>query len=460
MSPRIIKTPFEKLQTKIQKLLRDDLSLRHEDSKISVDWRVLFSYDEHSIRYSKARYYPTKIEHFDEVEYEVIFPLSNENLRLLSTNITKPPTWANVIADLFYRSIDWLNITKVIIWASENSLISGVLSIKKELYETIIAINKEESKDKRVRFTNRTIPFLSDSFWIQNDALASDRDYSTLLEEIIASGNITQQDIIALTWKLEEWRSAEVVIEQQINKQAGWLIDTIQEILDEWELTKQKAKDLWNEKFWFPKSSIKWPEHLMERILSKYWKHTLFGVPVLLDTDKYVTHSWWLSNSQFDLILIDHLWDIEVVELKRSDTVVLEYDQSRSKFYASKDLAIAISQAERYISAVYHNNDEEYKIKGLKIRDYLQREVWWVLEIDICRPRALIILWSQQTVYKDYSALSTIAKTKISRDDYNKNGDHAYKELRYALKNIRILTYSELLDHARARFAEIESNQE
>ena len=102
--PRVIKTPFEKLQTKVRHLISDDSSLVNDNSQVSNDWRVLFTYSEESIKYTKTRYYPTKIIHFDEEQHEVILPLTNENLKLLSSNISNPPTWVRVIVDLFNRS--------------------------------------------------------------------------------------------------------------------------------------------------------------------------------------------------------------------------------------------------------------------------------------------------------------------------------------------------------------------
>src|SRR5690606_29889303 len=94
--------------------------------------------------------------------------------------------------------------------------------------------------------------------------------------------------------------------------------------------------------FGYYKKDISGPEHLMEKILAQYGQSTLFGVPALLNTDKYVQYDGELSRSQFDLILITHLGDIEVVELKRPDEYLLKCDFSRKKFYPTKDLSIAI----------------------------------------------------------------------------------------------------------------------
>ncbi len=447
---RQIKTAAEKLQTKIRNLLSDNDDIADRNGKIKVENKTLFSYSPTNIKYGKYRYYPTKIESIVEEDFEVNFPLTNENLSLLGSNISNPPNGAKVIIDLFRKS-GKPKINKVIIGNAENSIDEFNVSVTKDFYEIVLRINKEESKDKAIRFNNRIQPFLESLFNIVSSSQTIVRDYSLLLEEIIASGQVTQQDIIDLTNRLDQGNSINVVVERQIIKQAEWLIEKIQEILDEGKINTTKAKELGNKHFGFPKTSITGPEHLMEKILTKYGKYTLFGVPVLINTDKYVVHSGHLSRSQFDIILINHLSDIEVVELKRPDTTILDYDENRGKFFASKELSIAVSQAERYISAVYKDNDEDYKINNQKIKDYLNSQIGGSMTVEICRPKALIILGSFLTIAPDYNTLDPKTQKKVSFAAYTTNYLQAYKELKDSYKNIYILTYSELVENARTR---------
>lgn len=230
-----------------------------------------------------------------------------------------------------------------------------------------------------------------------------------------------------------------------------WLIDTLQGIIDEPHLTVPLAKELGHKYFGFLKTDIKGPEHLMEMILTKYGQYTIFGAPVLLNTDKYVMHKLGLPRSQFDIILINHLSDLEVVELKRPDAIVLDYDEGRAKFYPSKDLSIAVAQAERYISAVHKDNDEDYKIDSLKIREYINREIGGSMTVEIVRPSALIVMGSYQSLANNYNELSAKAKAKTTLGNYTKNYLQAYKELKNSFRNISITSYSELLDSARTR---------
>lgn len=452
------KTVEEKLATKVRNALRSNASLTHSGSKIKIGRSLLIEYSKTLVKYSFKRYYPDRRDTLVHIPFKVTIKLNHKNLKLLGSNLINPPYGTKVIYDLFKRAAN-KDLTHIHLGGKKNKLQSQTLYITKDLYEIILKINQEEGKDKAARFHSRTIPFINSNFSlrVKNPTTAA-RNYSLLFQEIIASGQFTQADILSVISELETGENNSVIIEKQINKQVEWLIDKLQEIIDESNLTKPKAQELGNKFFGFSKLSISGPEHLMEMILSKYGKNTLFGVPVLLNTDKYVVHQEDDTRSQFDIILINHLSDIELVELKRPDAIVLSYDKGRNKFYASKDLSIAVSQAERYISAVYRDNDENYLIDGLKIKAFLTRELSGSMNIEICRPKALIIIGSHQTIAKDYNDLTQSLKDKVSLKKYTSNYLQAYKELKEAYKNIHILTYSELLDNARTRFYQEDSN--
>ncbi|MES2862999.1 MAG: Shedu anti-phage system protein SduA domain-containing protein [Bacteroidota bacterium] len=443
------KSPSDKLQTKL-KNLKVNSSIVEYRRKIKIRNKIIFSYSNTSIDYTNRRYYESKKDDLVEENFTVSIPLNHENLEILSTNIINPPFGAKKIIDTF-RSFTGTLYDVVVLGYTENKILENKIFITKELYDTILNIDKEEGRDKKARFTNRIAPFISSSFQLTLPSLTAKRDFSLLLKEVIASGELTQNDIVTLSNHLNTGEKNEIVIQKQVTKQVKWLIETIENIIDEGELNTQKAKDLGNTLFGFNKSDISGPEHLMELILSKYGQYTLFGVPALLNTNKYVVHSGGLTNSQFDIILITHLGDIEVVELKRPDQTILEYDQSRGKFYPSKDLSIAIAQAERYISAVNRDNDQDYTINGKKIREFINDEIGGTLFVESVRPTALVIIGSWITITKDYSKLTLETRHKVTKKDYDDNGLRAYKELKNSFKNIKLLNYSELLEHARTR---------
>jgi hypothetical protein len=442
------KTPQEKFQTKLNKLLVENGAVE-KNKKIKIGTKIFFQYSKTQIKYLKKRFYPFRKLDIIEEDFEVIIPINHNNLNLFSANPINPPSGAKRIIDLF-RNATRINYDLITLGYKENKILGNQIYITKELYDIILQIDKEEGKEKNVRVNNRITPFMQSQYQLTPKNADLNKDYSLILKEIIASGQITQTDLISLSSNLESGEANQVIIEKQVSKQVRWLIETIESIIEEKELNSLKSKDLGNSLFGFNKIDITGPEHLMEMILSKYGQYTLFGVPALLNTNKYVK-SEGISNSQFDIILITHLGDIEVVELKRPDQKILEYDKSRGKFYPSKDLSIAISQAERYISAVNKDNDEEYSIDGKKIREFINHEIGGTLYVESVRPSAIIIIGSWSTITKDYSKLDFETKKKVTKQDYDNNGLRAYKELKSSFKNIKLLNYSELLEHARTR---------
>lgn len=442
------KTVSEKFQTKLKHVLAEN-SAKDVKKKVKIGKTTFFQYSKLQIKYYKKRFYPYRKVDIVEEDFEVIIPLNHENLNLFNANAINPPPGAKRIVDLF-KNATGEDFHTIVLGAKDNQFNSGKIFITKEIFDVIVKIDKEEGREKNFRVNKRIAPFMLSKFKITLKNVHQNKDYSLLLKEIIESGQITKADIIALTSNLDSGEANQVVIEKQVSKQVKWLIETIESIISEKDITVASAKELGHTLFGFNKIDITGPEHLMEMILTKYGQYTLFGVPALLNTNKYVTHAT-LSRSQFDLILITHLGDIEVVELKRPGQKILDYDSQRGKFYPSKDLSIAISQAERYISAVNKDNDDDYLIEGKKIRQFINDEIGGTLYVEAVRPAAIIIIGSWATISKDYSKLSADTRAKVTKQDFDDNGLRAYRELKSSFRNIKLLNYSELLEHARTR---------
>jgi hypothetical protein len=441
------KTVAQKLQTKLAKLRASGLIITSK--QVKRNGRVLLRYTPEKISYTKTRYFPSMKEDIVTEDFTADILLDHQTLSILSGQIQNPPRGVSKVLDMVRYGQP--RISSITIGGSENKIERNRVFVTYALYSTLTAINREEGKDKVTRVRNRVAPFLKDSFKLETPELTTERDYSLLMSEIIASKEFTQKDIAELTGELESGDLNEIVIERQINKQAKWLLDSMQTIIDEPELTKSKSQELGRQFFNFPKASISGPEKLMEKILTKYGQNIIFGVPALLNVDGFVSSSAGLPRSQFDLLLVNNLSDIEIVELKRPDEHLLEYDEGRNKFYMSKSLGTAAAQSERYISAIYRENDEDLKIQGQSIRDYLQSKVGGTITLSICRPKALIVIGTIQHRAKRYADLSANTKTKVTKISYEKNLDYAYKELKASFKNIDIVTYSELVESARLR---------
>lgn len=441
------KSVLEKFQTKLSKLSKVGLII--EDTQVKIRNKILFRYSRNKITYTNRRYFPSLKDDIKVEDYTVTILLDHQTLKIITDNFYNPPRGAKKVLDMV-RNIK-PEVNSVTIGGIENKIEENKLFITYEFYSTLNSINQEEGKDKVVRVRNRVAPFLQNTLGLDTSEYDLDRDYSLLLKEVIASNQLTQEDIVKLTNDLNFGEMNEIVIERQINKQAQWLLNSLQIIIDEPELNKVKSQNLGKDLFNFAKTTISGPEDLMEKVLTKYGQNIIFGVPALLNVDGFVTSSSGLPKSQFDLLLVTNLSDIEIVELKRPDEYLLEYDDQRSKFYMSKSLGTAAAQSERYISAIYRENDDELKIHGQSIRAYLQSKVGGTITLSIVRPKALIVIGSIHRIAKPYSELPGKIKAKVTRTSYEKNLDHAYKELKASFKNIDIITYSELIESARLR---------
>jgi hypothetical protein len=442
------KTVEEKLKTKLSKL-REDSNIKVTSKQVKVGKRVLFRYSLKEIAYTKVRYFPSLKEDIKDEDFTAVILLDHPTLKLLSGNICNPPRGVGKVIEMVRHLKPSIN--KIVVGSEENKVKGNTVYVTDDLYSTLVSINKEEGVDKVTRVRNRVAPFLKESYALEGEEATTERDYSLLLQEIIATKKFSQKDIVELTSDLEGGEYNEIVIEKQINKQAEWLLSSIQTIIDVPELPKAKAQELGNKFFNFSKISISGSEDLMEKILTKYGQNIIFGAPALLNIDKYVVSSTGLPKSQFDILLITPLSDIEIVELKRPDEYLLEYDTGRGKFYMCKTLAIATAQSERYISALYRENDSEFKIDGKTIREFIQAQVGNTITLSICRPKALIVIGTIQRLARPYQSLSVADKAKVTKKDYDKNLETAYKEMKASFKNIDITTYSELLEGARLR---------
>ncbi len=442
------KSVFDKLRTKLSKLATDQ-KIKITKTQVKIDRRVLFKYSSVEIAYTKLRYFPSLKEDIKEEDFKATIILSHQTIQILTGNICNPPKGVTHV----FNMVHYLNpdIDHIIIGTNENKIEGKNLYVTYELYSILIAINREEGQDKITRVRNRIAPFLQDKYNLESDESTTERDYGLLLNEIVASRSFSQADIASMTNELESGEINEIVIERQITKQTEWLLDAMQTIVDDPDLTIGKARNFGHDLFGFPKTSISGPEDLMEKILTKYGQHIIFGVPALLNIDKYVISSEGLPRSQFDIILINYLSDIEIIELKRTDEYLLDYDTSRGKFFMSKSLATATAQAERYISAIYKEHDMDLTIDGMSIRDYITSQLGNTITLSICRPKALIIMGAIHRLVRPYEDLSSNIKAKVTKTNYIKNSDTAYKEIRASFKNIDIVTYSELIEGARLR---------
>lgn len=443
------KTPYEKLETKLSSILVENPDLKKSGKNIKYGRDILLSYSNSQITYSKKRYYKTAEEKIGVLDYKIVILLNDETINLISRTSIKPPQFIQYLIKLF-RGITTDSIDQITIGSISNGINQNNLNLTFNLYNTLQRISNEERLDESIRFKSRAAVFVEEAFALKIPVGQHKIDWNARLQEIIASGNLTQQDFIALTQKLDAGDTTKIIIEKQVNKQVEWLLKKMEDILDEENLTKIKAQELGLSIFNYPKTSVTGAEHLMEKILTDYGKNTLFGVPALVNTNKYVLRDGH-PRVQFDILLINNFGEVEVIELKKPNTIVLDFDDKRNKFYPSVELSKAIAQTERYLSSIIKDNDDELKIDNQKIRDFLNNQLGGNIHVETLRPRGVIIIGSSKTICLAYEMLPDDLKSKFTRDAYNLNSERAYREIKDSLRNIDIITYSELLESARLR---------
>lgn len=115
-----------------------------------------------------------------------------------------------------------------------------------------------------------------------------------------------------------------------------------------------------------------------------------------------------------DLILLDLYKFIDLYELKKTNTNLLEYDISHKNYYWHKDIAMVIAQAEKYVRKMTENS-------STLIREIKEDSD---LVVDIVKPKAIIVAGHSKYL-----------------DNDNKIND--FKLLRESLKDITFILYDE-----------------
>ncbi len=127
-----------------------------------------------------------------------------------------------------------------------------------------------------------------------------------------------------------------------------------------------------------------------------------------------------LDGKYPDFMLIDAYGYLDVYEIKKPQTDVLSFDNSRKNYYWSPEVARAIAQTEKYLSSIEH-----YR---LDLADKLRKQN---IQAHIVRPRGFII---------------------VGRRSDLKNEDmlHDFRILNDALKNVDLIFYDDLLTNLKA----------
>lgn len=158
-----------------------------------------------------------------------------------------------------------------------------------------------------------------------------------------------------------------------------------------------------------------------------------FGEYFLLFNPNYVhvfeKRNLSLSGKFPDFLPIDLYGYLDIFEIKRPDTTVMEYDGSRKNYFWSKELSKAIAQVESYL-------DSAVRYGPLLVQEIKKAEK---IDIKVIRPRGFIIAGSRKQI-KD------------------ENMEEYFRLLNSSLKNISVIFYDDVLNNVRS-FLEIGKNK-
>ncbi len=124
-----------------------------------------------------------------------------------------------------------------------------------------------------------------------------------------------------------------------------------------------------------------------------------------------------------DLVLVDIYGYIDFYELKKSGVKLLAYDNSHKTYYWSPEISKTIAQVSVYLQKAKDNSLSYIKA----VKEETETEDQDGLEVDIVRPKAIIVAGSSKELNKE------------------KKREH-FKNLRESLKDIEFVLYDELLE--------------
>lgn len=189
-------------------------------------------------------------------------------------------------------------------------------------------------------------------------------------------------------------------------EKAIFQLSTLEAYADDLEQKIKKIKD-----------ENEWQRYLREHILNLKEEYIAKEEKINISIGR-------TSLPDFFLISQDNFLD--VLEIKTPFTPLVSYDKQHDNYYLSPDVNKAIAQTEKYL--------DEVSAHGFEIEKFLSKNL--KLPLGVIRPGGLIIVGSEQSL--DEQADPEKAKSHFRR-------------LRNTLRNIRIITFTELLSGLRNR---------
>ncbi|MFM2330885.1 MAG: hypothetical protein RLZZ26_392 [Candidatus Parcubacteria bacterium] len=162
-------------------------------------------------------------------------------------------------------------------------------------------------------------------------------------------------------------------------------------------------------------------EKALEGSYSEGWWQTYVKKNILIIQQGYISAvekmNVAIGGTKFpDFALVTHDNYLDVLEIKKPNTQLLNYDASRKNYFWNPEMAKAIIQTENYIENILHHADA--------VRNYI-RDTYGI-ELKVLRPRGIILAGDTRKF-----------ASEKERDDF--------RLLCLSTKNIVFVTYDELL---------------
>lgn len=201
-------------------------------------------------------------------------------------------------------------------------------------------------------------------------------------------------------------RSRNATPQDIAREKAIFQLSTLEAYADDLEQKIKKVKD-----------ENEWQRYLREHILNLKEEYIAKEEKINISIGR---------TSLPDFLLISQDSFLDVLEIKTPFTPLVSYDNQHDNYYLSPDVNKAIAQTEKYL--------DEVSAHGLEIEKFLSKKL--KLPLGVIRPGGLIIVGSEQSL--------------DSQVDPEKAKTH-FRRLRNTLRNVKIITYTELLSGLRNR---------
>jgi len=159
----------------------------------------------------------------------------------------------------------------------------------------------------------------------------------------------------------------------------------------------------------------------LENTYAESWWQTYIKKNILIIQQGYISAidkmNISVGDTKYpDFMLVSHDNYLDILEIKKPNTTLLKYDNSRKNYYWDPEIAKAIIQVENYIEYVQHQAET--------VRNYIRDS--FGIELKVLRPRGIILAGDTRKF-----------SNQKERDDF--------RLLCLSTKNIAFVTYDELL---------------